>query len=49
MGGFISLMTEVLGISLTVGTVTLTLGAVALGTIVIGSGVRFFKSLKGGR
>ncbi len=49
MGGFISLMTEVLGIELTVGTVTLTLGAVALGVIVIGAGVKFFKSLKGGR
>ena len=49
MAAFITLLTDVLGISLTIGTTTLTLGGVALGVIVVGAGVRFFKSLRGGR
>lgn len=47
MTDFIGYITDVLSISLTVGTTTLTLGAVALGMIVLGAGVKFFKSLKG--
>jgi hypothetical protein len=47
MASFISNITEVLGISLTVGTTTLTLGGVALGMIVLSAGVNFFKKLKG--
>jgi hypothetical protein len=44
---FIGYITEVLGISLTVGTTTLSLGGVALGMIVLSAGVGFFKKLKG--
>jgi hypothetical protein len=47
MADFVGYMTDVLGISLTVGTTTLTLGAIALGTIILSAGVGFFKKLKG--
>lgn len=47
MADFIGYITDVLDISLTVGTVTLTLGGVALGMIVLGAGVKFFGKLKG--
>ena len=47
MADFIGYITDVLDISLTVGTTTLTLGAVALGMIVLSAGVSFFKKLKG--
>jgi len=49
MAGFITLLTDVLAIDLTIGTTTLSLGGIALGVIVVGAGVRFFKSLRGGR
>lgn len=49
MPAFITLLTDVLAIDLTIGATTLTLGGIALGVIVVGAGVRFFKSLRGGR
>ena len=49
MAEFTGLLTDVLALSFTIGTTTLTLGGIALGTIVIGAGVGFFKSLKGGK
>jgi hypothetical protein len=49
MSDFIGYMTDILGISLTIGTTTLTLGGVAIATIVLAAGVRFFKSLSRGR
>ncbi len=49
MADFVSLMTDVLGISLTIGTTTLTLGGIALGVTILGAGVGFFRSLKGRR
>lgn len=49
MAAFITLLTDVLAIDLTIGTTTLSLGGIALGVIVIGAGVRFFKSLRGGK
>jgi len=49
MPAFITLLTDVLAIDLTIGTTTLSLGGIALGVIVVGAGVRFFKSLRGGR
>jgi len=49
MADFVGLITDVLDISFTVGTVSLTLGAVAIGMIVLGAGVKFFKKLGGGR
>jgi hypothetical protein len=42
---FVSYITDVLGISWTVGTTTLTLGGIALGTIILSAGVRFFRQL----
>lgn len=47
MAEFIGYITDVLAIELTVGTVTLSLGAVALGMIVLSAGVRFWKRLRG--
>jgi len=47
MADYVGLITDVLDISFTVGTVTLTLGAVAIGSIVLGAGVGFFKKLGG--
>lgn len=47
MADFIGYITDVLDISLTVGTVTLTLGGVAIGLIILQAGVHFFRSLKG--
>ncbi len=49
MADFIGYIGDVLDITLTVGTVSLSLGAVALGSIVLSAGVGFFKSLKGRR
>ncbi len=49
MAGFITAMTSVLGIELTLGTDVYTLGGVALGVILLASGVAFFKGLKGRR
>jgi len=49
MAGFIGYISDVLAVELVLGTVTLTLGGIALGTIVLGAGVAFFKSLKGRR
>jgi len=49
MADFVGLITDVLDISFTVGTVTLTLGAVAIGMIVLGAGVAFFRKLGGRR
>ena len=45
MADFIGYISDVLAISFTVGTVTLTLGAVAIGVIVLKAGVSFFKRL----
>ncbi len=49
MAGFVSAMTSILGINLTLGTDSYTLGGIALGVILLGSGVAFFKGLKRGR
>lgn len=49
MAAFTALMTDVLGIEMTVGTTTLSLGAIALGSTILGLGIGFFKSLKGKR
>ena len=49
MADFITLMTDVLGISLTIGTTTLSLGGIALGVTVLGAGVGFFRKLGGRR
>ena len=49
MAGFVTAMTDILGISLTLGTDTYTLGGIALGVILLFSGVKFFRSLKAGR
>lgn len=49
MAGLISIITSVLGISLTLGTDTYTLGGIALGVLMIGVGIGFFKRVKGGR
>jgi len=49
MPAFVTLLTDVLAIDLSIGTTTLSLGGIALGVIVVGAGVRFFKSLRGGR
>lgn len=46
---FIGYMTDVLAIELTTGTVTLSLGGIALGVIIIKRGVAFFKGLFGSR
>ena len=46
---FTALMTDVLGLSLTIGTTTLTLGGIALGVTILGAGVGFFKKLGGRR
>jgi hypothetical protein len=42
-------MTDVLAIDLTIGTTTLSLGGIALGSIVLASGVAFFRKLGGRR
>lgn len=49
MPAFTTMLTDVLAIDLTLGTTTLSMGGIALGVIVIGAGVKFFKSLKGGK
>jgi hypothetical protein len=49
MAGWITELTNILGVELTLGTTSYTLGGIALGSIILYSGVRFFKSLKGGR
>ncbi len=49
MAGFITLLTDVLAIDLTLGTTTLSLGGIALGVLVVGAGVSFFKKLGGRR
>jgi len=49
MSGFTGAMTDVLAISLTLGTDTYTLGGIALGVILLGAGIGFFKGLKGRR
>jgi hypothetical protein len=49
MAEFVTLMTDVLAIDLTIGTTTLSLGGIALGTIVLGAGIGFFRKLGGRR
>jgi len=49
MAGFVSAMTDILAIDLVLDTTTYTLGGIALGVILLGAGVKFFKSLKGSR
>lgn len=49
MADFTALMVDVLGISLTIGTTTLTLGGIALGVTILGAGVNFFRKLGGRR
>jgi len=49
MAGFITLLTDVLAIELTLGTTTLSLGGIALGVIVVSAGVGFFRKLGGRR
>jgi len=47
MAEWIGYMTDVLGIELTIGATTLSLGGVALGVIIIRQGVKFFRSVGG--
>ncbi|MBI5945354.1 MAG: hypothetical protein HY864_13375 [Chloroflexi bacterium] len=49
MAAFTTLITDVLGVSLTIGTTTLTLGGIALGVTILGAGVGFFRKLGGRR
>lgn len=49
MAPFITLMTDVLAIELTIGTTTLSLGGIALGVTLLGAGVGFFRKLGGRR
>lgn len=49
MAGFITEITNVLGIELVLGTLTMTLGGIALGTILLGAGVAFAKKAGGRR
>jgi len=49
MAGFITLITDVLAIELTLGTTTLSLGGIALGVTIMGAGVGFFRKLGGRR
>jgi hypothetical protein len=49
MAEFTQLVTDVLGVSLTIGTTTLTLGAIALGASILGVGVGFYRRLGGRR
>jgi hypothetical protein len=49
MTGFTDAMTDVLAISLTLGTDTYTLGGIALGSILLVAGIGFWKGLKRGR
>jgi len=49
MAAFTTLITDVLDISLTIGTTTLTLGAVALGAAILGVGIGVYKKLGGRR
>lgn len=49
MAGFVTAMTDILGIELTLGADTYTLGGIALGVVLLGAGVGFFRSLKGRR
>lgn len=49
MAGLITELTEVLDLSLTLGTTTLTLGGLALGGFLLGMGVKFFKGIGRGR
>ena len=49
MAEFIALIEPVLGLSLTIGTTTITLGAIALGTVLFGVGVGAFRKLAGKR
>jgi|GEM_PF-4218388 len=49
MAEFTALMTDVLSLELTIGTTTLSLGGIALGTTILGAGVAFFRKLGGRR
>jgi len=49
MADFITLITSVLDIEFTIGLTTISLGAVAIATIVLGAGVAFFKSVRSRR
>jgi hypothetical protein len=49
MAAFTTLVTDVLGVSLTIGTTTLTLGGIALGASILGIGVGFYRKLGGRR
>jgi len=47
--GYIELLMDVLSIDFTLGTVTMNLGGIALGSILISAGVGFFRKLGGRR
>jgi hypothetical protein len=49
MPEFVTLMTNVLAIDLSIGTTTLSLGGIALGVTILGAGVGFFRKLGGRR
>ena len=49
MAEFTALIVDVLGIDLTIGTTTLSLGGIALGVTILGAGVGFFRKLGGRR
>ena len=49
MAEFTALITDVLAVSLTIGTTTLTLGAMALGSAILGIGIGGWRKLGGRR
>jgi len=49
MADFIGLVTDVMDVTMTIGTTTLSLGALALGGALLAAGVGFYKSIKGRR
>lgn len=49
MTTFMAWLTSFLGVELTLGTDTYTLGGIVLGVTLVGIGIGFFKSMKKGR
>jgi len=49
MAAFVAELMEVLNISLTIGTTTITLGGLAIGTALLGAGLGLYRGIKGRR
>jgi len=49
MSAFVAELMEVLNISLTIGTTTITLGGLAIGTALLGAGLGLYRGIKGRR